>query len=133
MTKYYVDTCIWRDYWENRSDNLRPLGEFAVKFFNKIVENEDIIIISDLIIKEMRIAYNDEVIYKIFSIIPEDLLDMIIFTKEQLLRAKQLLLVSGIPLNDALHIIMSKDNQSILISRDNHMIDFGDAIKPEEL
>ena len=34
--RFYLDTCIWRDYYENRSDNFRPLGEWALFLINKI-------------------------------------------------------------------------------------------------
>jgi hypothetical protein len=133
MAKYYVDTCIWRDYWEDRNDNLRPLGEFALQFFRMVETEEHIIIYSDLTIKELKIMYNDTIIREILSVIPEELLLKITFNEKQLSRARNISLISGIPLNDALHIIMSKDNHCILVSRDIHMIEFGDAVKPEEL
>ena len=33
MKKFYVDTCIWLDFLEDRKDGLKPLGEFAFQFF----------------------------------------------------------------------------------------------------
>ena len=36
--KYYLDTSIWRDYYENRSDKFRPWGEWALILINKILE-----------------------------------------------------------------------------------------------
>lgn len=52
--KYYLDTCIWIDYWENRTDNLRPIGEFAFKFLNSL-EDDDIIYYSDFTIRELKL------------------------------------------------------------------------------
>ena len=53
MQKFYVDTNIWLDYFQNRSDGLRPLGEFAFLFFKKCIENKHTLIYSDLIENEL--------------------------------------------------------------------------------
>ena len=29
MKRYYFDTCIWRDYFEDRKDKFRALGDLA--------------------------------------------------------------------------------------------------------
>ncbi len=49
--RFYIDTCIWRDYYENRSDNLKPLGEWALQFLKNAVNNDDLILYSDLTVK----------------------------------------------------------------------------------
>ena len=36
---YYVDSAIWRDLHENRTDKFRPLGEWAFELFRKILFN----------------------------------------------------------------------------------------------
>lgn len=33
--RFYLDACIWGDYWENRSDNFRPLGEWAFRYLSR--------------------------------------------------------------------------------------------------
>lgn len=38
--KYYLDACIWRDYFENREDRFRPLGEWAFRLVNYHYINE---------------------------------------------------------------------------------------------
>ena len=40
--KYYIDSNIWRDYFENRSDRFRPLGDWALMFFKEIIINESV-------------------------------------------------------------------------------------------
>ena len=52
MMKYYFDTSIWRDYYENRSDGLRPLGDFAFELLKKIKALRDTVLYSELTIKE---------------------------------------------------------------------------------
>ena len=37
VEKYYLDTCIWRDYFENRSDKFRPLGDWAFSLIKLII------------------------------------------------------------------------------------------------
>lgn len=44
--RYYLDTSIWRDYFENRTDRFRPLGEWAFLFIKKAVQNSDLILYS---------------------------------------------------------------------------------------
>ena len=36
--KFYLDTAIWRDYFEDRGDGTRPIGEFAFQFLRNRAE-----------------------------------------------------------------------------------------------
>jgi hypothetical protein len=51
--RYYVDTCIWLDLLEDRTDGLRPLGEFAFQFIKKAMRHGDTIIYSSLVLGEL--------------------------------------------------------------------------------
>lgn len=134
--KYYVDTSIWRDYYEDRKDNLKPLGEFAFEFFRKVKINNDKILYSDLVIEELNKAYNEKEIKQIFNIIEEEnLLEKVEISKNQLKEALDLKRKLQIPFGDALHAILAKDNDAILITRDEHFqkLDFINVKKPEDL
>jgi len=135
MTKYYLDTCIWRDYLEDRKDKFRPLGEWAFRLIKKIIEDEDEIIISDLVINELKKDYSNEKINELFSIVPKSLLVNKDCNFNQIKEAKKIIRLLKIPFGDALHAVVAKDNDAELISRDNHFdkIDFIIAKKPEEL
>lgn len=50
----YIDTNCYMDYFENRRDNLRPLGDFAYNLLRKSIECEYKIIISSLVIDELE-------------------------------------------------------------------------------
>lgn len=50
----YIDTNVWLDYLFNRSDGLRPLGDFAFELFRKSIECQYSIIISDWLIDEIK-------------------------------------------------------------------------------
>jgi len=79
---YYLDTCIWRDYFENRADRLRPIGDWAFSLIRQIIENEDIVVYSDVVEGELLMDYNSEEVLRIISIIPSSLLLKLFITKK---------------------------------------------------
>lgn len=54
MILVYLDTNIYLDYWEKRTDNLRPLDEVAFQVLKRTVECEFEIVISDLVLAELE-------------------------------------------------------------------------------
>ncbi len=50
--KLYLDTNIYLDYFENRHDNIRPLGFFAYNLIRRCIEGEVKLIMSDWVIEE---------------------------------------------------------------------------------
>jgi len=50
--KVYLDTNIYLDYFENRHDNIRPLGFFAYNLIRRCIEGKFKLIISDWVIEE---------------------------------------------------------------------------------
>jgi len=135
--KFYLDSAIWRDYYENRSDKFRPLGEWALIFLNNALENKDYILYSDFVIKELKIKYSEEEINNIFEIISKrNLLLKINISKSQIKEAVKLSKERKVAFGDALHVILSRDNNAIMVTRDNHfleLIDIAKIKKPEEL
>lgn len=85
--KFYLDTNIWIDYFENRSDGLRPLGEFAFQFLKKVVETNSVIYYSDLVKTELNKVLTKKVIDPKFNDIPN--LVYVEFTKEDYFFAKK--------------------------------------------
>jgi len=129
MTKYYLDACIWRDYLENRSDKFRPLGEWAFGLIKKIIDEEGLFVISDHLINELKSN-------KIEEIVPNKLIVFVNFDYIQTRRASKLSKKFRIPKGDALHAILAKDHNAILITRDNHfnkIYGYLDIMKPEDL
>jgi predicted nucleic acid-binding protein len=114
MEKYYIDTCIWIDLLENRVN----LGVKSQKLIFNIIMKEEIIL-SDVIIKELKRFYTEEEIRSMFFPFKK-YLKRIISNKEQFSEAKQISDSLEIPLGDALHAIIARDNNSTLISRDKH-------------
>lgn len=133
--KYYIDTCIWFDYFENRQDNFRPLGEWAIQLINKIIDEEGIFIFTDILIKELKTYYVEEKIKSFLDIIPSQLIKFVKVKNYDLEEAKNIKLKYKIPLGDALHIVLSRHLNAVLISRDSHffIIDEVECYKPEDL
>ena len=72
--RYYLDSCIWRDYFENRSDRFRPLGDWALALIKKIIAEGDFIVYSDVVEDELRQCMSEEQLAERLSIIPPELL-----------------------------------------------------------
>ena len=130
--KYYLDTAIWLDYFENREDRFRPLGEWALALLSKIRADEDKILVSDVVLDELR-GQNAPVqeILRPF----EECIERIEMNKEQYEEGARISAQRGLPKGDVLHAIISRDCNGILISRDNHfslLTDINRAYKPEE-
>ena len=55
MKKYYIDTSIWMDVYENRTGfNKESLGRYALKLFHHIRKENHKLIISDVLIRELE-------------------------------------------------------------------------------
>ena len=135
--RYYFDSSIWRDYYENRTDRFRPLGEWALSLINKIIEDKDIILYSDFILEELKIKYSIEEINKIFDIIKKrNLLIKAQISHSQAKEAAVITKQRNVSFGDALHTILARDNNAVMITRDSHFLELTDIAeikKPEEL
>lgn len=135
--KFYLDSAIWRDYSENRSDRFRPLGEWALKLINDALENGDFILYSDLVVEELEIKYSEEEINNIFEFIRKrNLLLKVDISESQAKEAAILCKQREVAFGDALHAILARDNNAIMVTRDNHFLeltDITDIKKPEDL
>ncbi len=133
MAIYNLDTSIWLDYYEKRDKN----GRNALKLILKIIEDKSIMIYSDLHIKELKnIGYNIEEINILLRIVKPDNLRRVHIGKDQREEATLLAYNRSIPEGDALHAILARDNDALMVSRDMHfqrLLDIVKTKKPEEL
>jgi predicted nucleic acid-binding protein len=131
MKKYYFDTSIWLDFFENRDEPNLPKGEWANKLINKIVKNDDRIIYSDNNVYELNIVgYSSEDIKNMLKPI-KPILIFVESTEKQIGKAKDLALKRDIPKRDALHALIARDNKAILVTLDKHFQKLLDIIKPK--
>ena len=138
MTSYYVDTCVWRDYFENRfGQRGRPLGEFAAKFFFKAIKKRDVILFSDLLVKELKTAFSNEEIEQMLGIVSNfGLLKLGEVSKNDFIEAQKISGERALPFGDVLHAIASRNNNAVLITQDKHfekLRDFAVVKRPQEI
>ena len=134
--KYYVDTSIWMDLYEDRTGfNNEPLGDYALKLFILIRAKKNKLIITDLLVRELEMNYSLEEINGMMKPF-ENIIEKIIATKEQRNEAKRFAEERNIPPGDVLHTIIARDNNLILITRDKHfrqLEDISKHYKPEDI
>lgn len=136
MKKFYLDTSIWRDYFEDRKDNIRPLGEFAFQFLKNCKEKNHTIVFSEQVLDELKKYYSLERIISMLSDFKESI-EFATVSSNQLTESKNLLnKFSETHTADILHAILARDNNAILISRDKHFEQLQHIVevkKPEEI
>lgn len=130
--KYYFDTSIWLDFFEDRDEPNLPKSQWATDLLNKIVINNDKIVYSDNTIHELIInkysSYEIDNLFKPFKLI----LIFVEATEKQVRKAKDLALKRKIPKRDALHALISRDNKAIMITLDRHFQKLLDITKPKK-
>jgi predicted nucleic acid-binding protein len=125
MKRYYFDTSIWLDFLENRNELNFPKGVYAKKLIEKIIKNNDVIIISDNNLYELNVlgylkSDFDDLLHNI---------EFIESTNRQLNRAKDISMNRKIPKRDVLHALLAKHCGARLVSYDNHFNKTLDLIK----
>lgn len=50
----YIDTNVWIDFFLDRKDKLRPLGDFAFELIQKSLSCKYFIVVSDWLIRELK-------------------------------------------------------------------------------
>lgn len=124
--KFYLDTNIWRDYFEDRRDSIKPLGEFAFRFLKNCEKRKDLIIVSNAVKKELLDYYSAERVYQVFSNFKDTIIEAD-YSKEQAEEAFTFWINKNkkFPLFDILHSIIARDNKAVLITRDKHFEEIG--------
>ncbi len=136
MTRYYIDACIWRDYFEDRRDKFRPLGEWALRMLRAIIEDNDIILYSEIVEDELRKAYSQKEITDIFSLVPPEIFIKVEISENQRKEAFYLSRKLKMFFKDVLHAVLARDNNALLVSRDKHFYELQEYVeikRPEDL
>ncbi|MBU1204148.1 MAG: PIN domain-containing protein [Nanoarchaeota archaeon] len=129
IEKYYLDISIWIDIYEDRKGyNNKPLGEYALKLLCFIRSKNKILVISELLIKELEKFYSIEEINGMLTPF-QDILQKIKVTKKQLEQANEISRQRNLPPGDVLHAILSRENNLILVTRDKHFNQLQDITK----
>ena len=141
MQSYYVDSCIYLNLWQKEIDeNGKPLWEYAKRFLEKAEEDNSLIYYSGFLLKELMFILDmEEYLQKreLFEDSPN--FKKVILSKEEFQLAVQIRKQNKeISLYDIIHLLLSKKTNSILITRDELLIQLAGkfsiiAKKPEEI
>ena len=136
MERYYFDTSIWLNFFEKRNEFNLPKGEYTEILIKLIIRKGDKVIISDILKNELlKLGYLRNEIENMFF----PLRRILIYfpsNKKQFKRAKDLSKKRNIPLLDAMHALLARDQKAIMITRDKHFLLLRDIItskRPEEI
>ena len=133
MKTVYLDTNIYIDYFLNRIDKLRPLGDFAFNLIKKIIMGEYKLIISDLVIIELeRNGFEKQVKVLLEKLKETNNLIFVISTKEDNLRTKNIVKNRKTSFNDTKHaIVASKTKADYFVTRNiKDFEDLNDLVYP---
>ncbi len=123
MVKYLLDTCVWRDFYEDRHGFGKPLGKYAAELIMKILARKDEILFSDQLIWELRRDYDmDKIEEMISSLFFIGALVRIEITKEEKEEAQKLSNMRSLPFIDCLYAVQSRNHDAVMISQDKHFI-----------
>lgn len=135
MAKYYLDTSVWMDYYEDRKDPSKNIGEFAFRLLCYLLASKSKIVVSTFLLWELENTYSLDKIRGLATPF-EKLMEKVDVSDKQRSEAKKIAEERGVPKGDALHAIIARDHGAILVSRDNHfqlLKDVCAVIKPEEI
>lgn len=133
--KYYLDTSVWMDYYEDRTDPSKDIGEFAFKLLCKLLASKSKIVVSTFLLKELEVVYSLDQIRGLVRPF-EKLMEKVGINDENIKEAKKISEERGLPFGDVMHAILARNNKAILISRDKHfqlLKDICEVVKPEEI
>ncbi|MFH1588104.1 MAG: PIN domain-containing protein [Candidatus Diapherotrites archaeon] len=135
--RFYVDSCIWRDFFEERKDCFRPLGEFAFLFLKYCKKNNCVIIYSEMILKELAVFYGmKKTLYLLETAKEWCQLIKAEISEDQVAEAEKIKQKFEVPFGDALHAVIARDRKAVFVSRDLHferLKEFVECLKPEEI
>ncbi|MDP2750101.1 MAG: PIN domain-containing protein [Nanoarchaeota archaeon] len=136
--KYFVDSCIWRDFYEGRfSKSGRDLGSAASKFFAKVIKEKHKMLYSEDVISELKKDYSAEEVEKMLSIFYLlGLLEKVETKSEEHREAMKLRAERELPYVDCLVAIQARNHKAIAVSQDYHftegLSDIVEILKPKD-
>jgi len=103
----------------------------------KILKNKDIVLFSEIIIRELKTDYTQvEINNALKFIFIHGILRKVEVPKESQIEAEKISKKRNLPAADVLHAILARNNKAILVSQDNHfkkLKDIAEVKKPEKI
>lgn len=135
----YLDSNIYLDYFENRRDILRPLGEFAFRLLKRTMNCEFEILVSSHIIDEVeKQGYLTDLNYLFAELELLNKLYRVQVSQSDCKRVKQLASERQSHTEDILHAVLAeKGGADFLVTRNTkdfqELQDLVDIVLPEAL
>jgi len=111
--RIYVDTNIYIDLFENRSDKLVPWAEFAHQLFERTISCEFEIISSAWILKELKKNGYKKQAEELFNKLSKN--RKLIYLEVRKHNKKEARKVKGVHYDDNLHYVMAKKGKAEII------------------
>jgi predicted nucleic acid-binding protein len=132
MTLIYVDTNVYMDYLEMRSDKLRPLQDLAFNVFRRTFSCEFTVVMSSSIIRELENYIDEKRIASLIEELREN--SKVLETKASFAdkeKARKLVRARHTPFDDTLHAVIAKRmDVSCLVTRNiKDFVDLQDIIE----
>ena len=133
--RFYLDTSIWLDLFEQRDELNLPKCQLAQKLLDKIVEENDNVIYSDVHFTELKkLGYTYFEIKRLFYPFKHVLL--LVSSNKFVGKSRNIAKKRNIPQGDIIHALIARNTNSILVTRDKHfqkLLDITKPRAPEEL
>ncbi|MFA4887077.1 MAG: PIN domain-containing protein [Candidatus Nanoarchaeia archaeon] len=130
--RYYFDTSIWLDFFEDRDEPNFPKGKWAQEIVERIIETNGKIVYSDLVLVELQVggysSFEVEILFKKLK----SVLVFIESTERLQGKAKDLAVKRNVPKGDALHALLAREAKATLISFDGHFKELQDIVKTKK-
>lgn len=144
LQSFYVDSCIWLNLFKEEGDSTKgiPYWKTAKDFIEKVIFSEDEeIIYSGLILKEIKFKLNNENLFKekfeFFKKEEKFRFVKVIEGDYEFARKLESELKYELSFYDCLHIAICKRSNFVLVTRDENLIKFARKFilveKPENL
>jgi predicted nucleic acid-binding protein len=133
--RYYLDTSVWMDYYEDRKDPYRDIGEYAYQLLCRLMATNSKILVSFFLFKELSKYYSMDDIRGMATPFERSIVRVSI-SREQSREAKLISQERNMPKADVIHAILARDNDAVLVSRDKHfnlLKDICRIAKPEDV
>ncbi|MEK6889176.1 MAG: PIN domain-containing protein [Nanoarchaeota archaeon] len=139
--RYYIDTCIYLNLWQkeiNPKTGLK-LWKIARDFLQKIEDKENIILFSGFVLKETSYILRKSFDEKRNIFLDKSKFKKVFANPEDYEYARKLEKEFNYEISffDCIHIVLTKKEKAILITRDEKLINYGKRYckvnKPEEL
>lgn len=110
MKRIYLDTNIWIDFWENRGNGIRPLGEFAFNILKRAYDCEFAVVVSSVVLDELKFNYGKEIVTEMLKDLRGSKKHIYIYANEEHNKsALGYFRKTGVGFNDCLHAVLAKE------------------------